>query len=160
VLERLHFELLSPLIERTFDRMVQADILPPAPPEMQGMPLNVEFVSMLAQAQRAIGINSIDRYVVTLGTVAQMKPDVLDTLDADLLAERYADRMGLDPDLVISGERLTMIRQQRAQAQAQAQAIAQAEQAASAAQKLGTVQTGQDANNAAASVLDAFTGYT
>jgi hypothetical protein len=160
VLERLHFELLSPLIERTFDRMVQADILPPAPPEMQGMPLNVEFVSMLAQAQRAIGINSIDRYVVTLGTVAQMKPEVLDTLDADLLAERYADRMGLDPDLVISGERLTMIRQQRAQAQAQAQAIAQAEQAASAAQKLGTVQTGQDANNAAASVLDAFTGYT
>ena len=106
------------------------------------MPLNVEFVSMLAQAQRAIGINSIDRYVMTLGQVAQLKPDVLDTLDADVLSERYADRMGVDPDLVISGKRLALIREQRAQAQAQAQAVAQAEQAASAAQKLRSVQTG------------------
>ena len=161
VVERLHFELLSPLIERTFDRMVSADILPPAPQELQGVPLNVEFVSMLAQAQRAIGINSIDRYVMTLGQVAQLKPDVLDTLDADVLSERYADRMGVDPDLVISGKRLALIRDQRAQAQAQAQVVAQAEQAASAAQKLGTVQTGPAPNdNAAASVLDAFTGYT
>lgn len=122
--------------------MVSADILPPAPQELQGVPLNVEFVSMLAQAQRAIGINSIDRYVMTLGQVAQLKPDVLDTLDADVLSERYADRMGVDPDLVISGKRLALIRDQRAQAQAQAQVVAQAEQAASAAQKLGSVQTG------------------
>ena len=161
VVERLHFELLSPLIERTFDRMVSADILPPAPQELQGVPLNVEFVSMLAQAQRAIGINSIDRYVMTLGQVAQLKPDVLDTLDADVLSERYADRMGVDPDLVISGKRLALIRDQRAQAQAQAQVVAQAEQAASAAQKLGSVQTGPaPQDNAVASVLDAFTGYT
>lgn len=161
VLERLHFELLSPLIERTFDRMVAADILPPPPDDLAGVPLNVEFTSMLAQAQRAIGVNSIDRYVMTIGTVAQMKPDVLDTLDADLLAERYAERMGLDPDLVISGQRLALIRQQRAQAQAQAQAVATAEQAASAAQKLGGVATGpMPGDNVAASVLDAFTGYT
>jgi hypothetical protein len=31
------------------------------------MPLNVEFVSMLAQAQKAIGTNSIDRFVGNLG---------------------------------------------------------------------------------------------
>ena len=36
-----------------------------APEEMQGMELNVEFVSMLAQAQRAIGTNSIDTVYYT-----------------------------------------------------------------------------------------------
>lgn len=161
VVERLTFELLSPLIEDTFRRMVEADILPPAPPELQGQPLNVEFVSILHQAQRAVGINSIDRYVTTIGAVANMKPGILDTLDEDLLAERYADRLGVDPDLIITGQRLVAIRQQRAQQQAQAQAAAVAEQAASAAQKLGTVQTGPlPGDNAARSVMDAFTGYT
>ena len=49
----------------------------------------------------------------------------------------------------------------KSQAQAQAQVVAQAEQAASAAQKLGSVQTGPaPQDNAVASVLDAFTGYT
>lgn len=161
VIERLHFELLSPLIDRTFERLVQADVLPPAPPELQGRPLQVEFVSTLAQAQRAIGVNTIDRFVLALGTIAQVKPDVLDTVDADALSLRYADRLGLDPDVVVSGKRLAMVRERRAQAQAQAQAVAQAEQAASAAQKLGTVSTGPaPEDNAASSVMDAFAGYT
>ena len=76
VLERLHNELLDPLIDITFTRMIDAGIVPPAPPELQGMDLNVEFVSMLAQAQRAIGTNSVDRFVGNLGAIAQMKPDV------------------------------------------------------------------------------------
>ena len=33
---------------------------------------------MLAQAQRAVGTNSIDRFMGTLGQVAQYKPEVLD----------------------------------------------------------------------------------
>lgn len=65
VLERLHNELLDPLVDITFTRMLQAGIVPPAPEELQGMDLNVEFVSMLAQAQRAIGTNSVDSSLAT-----------------------------------------------------------------------------------------------
>ena len=53
VIERLHNELLEPLIDRTFAYLVKANALPPAPPELQGMDLSVEFVSILAQAQQA-----------------------------------------------------------------------------------------------------------
>lgn len=161
VLERLHSELLDPLVEMTFDRLVEANVIPPPPPEMQGMALNVEFVSMLAQAQRAIGINSMDRFIGTLGVVAQLKPEALDKLDADSWIDNYADRLGVDPQDVVAGEKLAMIRTQRAKAQAQAQAAAQAEQLAGAAQKMGSVSTGPNPeDNAAANVMRAFSGYT
>ena len=73
VLERMHNEILDPLIEMTFSRMVEAGIVPPPPDELQGMELNVEFVSMLAQAQRAVATNSVDRFVGNLGAVAQFR---------------------------------------------------------------------------------------
>lgn len=158
VLERLHSEMLDPLIEATFEHMLAAHIVPPPPPELHGMDLNVEFVSMLAQAQRAIATNSVDRFVGNLGQVAQFKPDVLDKFDGDVWADKYSDMLGVDPEFVVPSDKVALIRSQRAQAQAQAQKVAQAEQAASAAQKLGTVQT--PSGNAANDVMQAFSGYT
>ena len=74
VLERLHHEMLSPLIELTFARMVSAGIVPPAPEELHGRQLNVEFVSVLAQAQRAVATNSIDRFVTNLRKKIETDP--------------------------------------------------------------------------------------
>ena len=158
VLERLHDEMLSPLVDMAFARMVEAGILPPPPQELQGRELNVEFVSVLAQAQRAVATSSVDRFVMSLGQIAQMKPDVLDKLNADAWADKYADMLGVDPELVVSGEQVVMVRQQRAQAQQAAQEAAMAEQAAGAAAKLGSVNTGEP--NALTDVMSAFTGYT
>ena len=154
VLERLHNELLDPLIDITFDRMVEAGLIPPAPEELQGMELNVEFVSMLAQAQRAIGTNSVDRYVNSMGMVAQMKPDVLDKFDSDAWADGYADMLGVDPSLIVAGPQVAKIRQARAQAQ---QAAAQQEaqnQAAENMSKLGKVDAGN-----AMDMINQFSGY-
>lgn len=158
VVERLKTELLDPLIETTFEHMLTAGIVPPPPPEMQGMQLNVSYISMLAQAQQAIATNGVDRFVANLGQVAQFKPDVLDKLDTDMWADKYSDMLGVDPELIVPADRVALIRNQRAQAQQQAQQLAMAEQAASAAQKLGTVQTPN--GNAAGDVLAGLTGYT
>ena len=158
VLERMHNEILSPLIEMTFSRMVEANIVPPPPEELQGRELNVEFVSMLAQAQRAIATNSVDRFVANLGAVAGMKPEVLDKLDADRWADSYADMLGVDPELIVPGERVAQIRQQRAQAAQAQQQAAMLQQSADAAQKLGSVKT--DEANALTDITRAFSGYT
>ena len=53
VLERIDVEVLKPIIERVFAIANRAGILPPPPPEVQGQMMNIEFVSMLAQAQKA-----------------------------------------------------------------------------------------------------------
>jgi len=156
VLERLHNELLDPLIDNTFNRMIEANLIPPAPEELQGMDLSVEFVSMLAQAQRAIGTNSIDRYVNNMGMVAQMKPDVLDKFDSDVWAEAYADMLGVDPKLVIGGEQVARIRQQRAEAQAAAAQQEQLQSTVDNAVKLNDSKTGEPSMM---DMLNQFSGY-
>jgi hypothetical protein len=157
VLERLHNELLKPLIDETFTRMVQADLIPPPPEALQGVELDVEFVSMLAQAQRAIGVNGVDRFVGALGAVAQMRPEVIDKIDVDKWADSYSDMLGVDPDIIVASENVAIIRQQRAQAQAQAQQMQAAQMQADAAAKLGTVKT--DEKNAATDLINLFSGY-
>ena len=157
VLERLQNELLDPLIDITFDRMIEAGIVPPAPEAIQGINLNVEYVSMLAQAQRAVGTNSIDRFVGTLGQVAQYKPEVLDKLDTDKWADSYADMLGVDPELIVQKEQVDQIRLQRAQAQAKQAQLDQLNQASQTAKNLG--QTPTNGQNAMTDVINMFSGY-
>jgi len=121
------------------------------------MDLNVEFVSMLAQSQRAIATNSIDRFVGNLGVIAQMKPEVLDKFDADQWADGYADMLGIDPDLITSSDKVALIRQQRAEQQQQMEQAAMMQQGADAAQKLGSIDT--SGQNALTDVTRAFSGY-
>jgi hypothetical protein len=157
VLERLHDELLSPLIDTTFNELLRADVLPPPPPDLQGVELTVEFISMLAQAQRAVGTNSVDRFVGNIGVVAQYKPDVLDRFDADVWAESYADMLGVDPSMIVASDKVALIRQERARQQMAAQQTALAEQASKTTKNLAQSPTNQD--NALASVIDMFSGY-
>lgn len=156
VVQRLQREIQGPLIETTFTRMVEAGIVPPAPQELQGNELNVEFTSMLAQAQRAVGNNSVDRFVANLGQIAAVKPDVLDKFDADYWADSYADTLGIDPRLIVASDKVALIRQQRAEMQAQQQQQAMMAQGADMAQKLGGINTAQP--NALTDVVGAFAG--
>lgn len=158
VLERLHNELLDPMISITFERMIKAGIVPPPPEELQGQDLNIEFVSMLAQAQRAVGTNATDRYVNTLGAIAGFKPEVLDKFDADKWAEAYGDMLGIDPNMIVPDEQVALIRQQRAQAQAQAQKLAMMQASASAAKDASQIDTQN--KNGLTDVMNMFSGYT
>jgi hypothetical protein len=158
VLERLHNELLDPMISMTFNRMLAAGIVPPPPPQLQGVDLNVEFVSMLAQAQRAIGTNSVDRFVGNLGAIAGMKPEVLDKFDSDKWADVYADMLGVDPELITADEQVALIRQQRAQQAQQEQQMAMMQSGASTMAQLGSIN--KDENTVANDALAAFSGYT
>lgn len=158
VLERLHNELLAPLVEQTFARCLRVGLVPTPPKELQGQPLQVEFISTLAQAQRAIGVNSIDRFVANLGVIAQFKPDVLDKFDQDKWADSYSDMMGIDPEMIVANEKVALIRQSRAQQAAAAQKAEQAALEAKAAQSLGSVKT--DSPNLATDMLNQVQGYS
>jgi hypothetical protein len=157
VLERLKNELLDPLISNAFDRMLEVGIVPPPPQELQGMPLNVELVSMLAQAQRAVETNSIDRFTGSMMQLAQLKPEIMDNLDADAWVGYYSDRLGVSPELLTSEQQRDAIRQQRAQAQQQQEQQAQQMQQTQALKNLAAVPTA--GGNAASSILNQFSGY-
>lgn len=158
VLERLNAELLDPLISMTFQRLVRANLLPEIPQELEGVDLNVEFVSILAQAQRAITTNAIDRFTQNLGVLVQIKPELADKFDADYWADCYADALGIDPQLVVPSDKVALIRQQRAEAQQQQAQMEQAQQMSQIAKNVSGLEGGiTTPTNAEA--MSQFMGY-
>ena len=124
VLERLQNELLSPLIDLAFNYASDAKILPEAPPELEGINLNVEFISVLAQAQRAVASQGIDRLLGTVGQLAALKPDILDKVDLDQAIDDYGDMFGVNPKLIVPDDVVAQIRAERAKAMQAAQTAA------------------------------------
>lgn len=141
VMERLQRELLEPLIDRIFMILLRAGLIPPPPKEIMGHYVDIEYVSIMAQAQKMVVTGSIERMAGFLGQVAAVRPDILDNLDWDKTASTYAEALGLPPDLVLSDEQVAEVRQQRADMQRQQQELEQGKVAAEAAQKLGGVKT-------------------
>ena len=127
VLERLHDELFIPLMDRTFECMRDLDMLPPCPPELAGRRLRVEFVSLLAQAQKLVGINAADQYLALTLKASAAWPEALDTLNVDHLLDNYAESLGLPVNLTRSSEERKQMRAARAEA-AQAQSLTEAVQ--------------------------------
>jgi hypothetical protein len=141
VLERLHNELLQPLVDITFDTMADAGLLPEAPEELAGQELTIEFVSILAQAQRAVGTNAVDRFMGNVVALAGVKPDVLDKVNFDQWADSYSQMLGVDTDIIVDDADVAALRKARAEAEAaQAEVEMQREQAASA-KDMGSVRT-------------------
>jgi hypothetical protein len=139
VIERLFDDLLDPLIDRTFSQAVKAEILPPPPPELEGMDLKVNYISSLAQAQRAVGTGSIERVATFIGNLAGASgdPSVWDKYDKDQAVDEYASMVGVPPRTIVPDEAVAAQREERAAKQQQAEQMAMMGQGADAAAKIG-----------------------
>ena len=102
VLERLKNELLDPLIDRTFNLLARQGLLPPAPPSVQGLEMKVEYVSMIAQAQKAAGLSALSQGLAFAANVAAAKPEVLGRVDYDCALEEGLKALGVAPALLKS----------------------------------------------------------
>ena len=147
VLERLHDEMLDPLIDRTFDIMLSRKLVPPIPRELVEAAargddqLRVEYISVLAQAQKLVGTAAIDRQVAFVANLAGIRPDAVDVLNTDKLARVYQQMLGTDPEILFTEEEVAQKRAARAQQeQAAAQAQIAAEQAKAANSGAGAVK--------------------
>lgn len=156
VVERVNDELLDPIIDRTFDILVRksrpywegvlnGEPLIPAPPEeLAEVDLKVEFISVLAQAQKAVGLTAMDNLFGFVASVAQMRPDVLDKVDFDQAVDERADMLGVSPRIVVPDDKVAEMREAKAQQAAQMQAMQQGMAMAEMAGKLGSASTGPD----------------
>ena len=127
VLDRLRSELFQPLIERCYGVESREGILPPPPvqqvPELQGKEIKIEFISILAMAQKQAGIAAINQTVGFIGNLAALtqSPDVLDKLNVDEAVDEVAEMQGVPPKLIRSDEEVAALRQARAQQMQQMQ---------------------------------------
>lgn len=104
VLERLHNELLDPLIDRVFAIGMRAGIFPEPPEILQEREIKVEYISVLAQAQRLVAVGAIEQFGAFVGQVAAIWPEARHKFDAAQAVDQYADALGVSPDLVVSDD--------------------------------------------------------
>lgn len=120
-LGRIETEFLSPVVMRRVAMLERAGQLPQMPRELADYPggLEVRYISPLARLQRQQEAEAANRVVMSLSAAAQMRPDVMDRLDPDKLAEIVAD--GFGSRILNSREAAQQIRDAREEAQRMAQ---------------------------------------
>ncbi len=134
VLERLHHGLLERLIDLTMDLMLDHSLagwrtggramLPPPPPELEGMDLQVDFISPLAQAQRAGSLTALERGAAFMGNIVAMDPAAGRKVIWPKMGEEYLTKLGITSKVLRSDEELAAEQAAAAQQQ-QMQQVAQ-----------------------------------
>ena len=121
VLERIlsNSEGLGSAIDRVWDIMWRGRLFPPPPREITGAPthIQVDYVSMLAVAQKGLATAGIEKLWAFAGNLAAVKPNILNKLDEYNTIDVYATALGVSPKLVKATEDAEAIDQANAQKQ-------------------------------------------
>jgi hypothetical protein len=146
VLERFENEALDPAIKRVYEVMNRAGLLPEPPEEIVEMDIEIQYVSILSNAQRAVTAIPTERFVQFVGNIAAARPEVLNIINWEELIRNYGRDLGvrakdMNPPEVSQGA----TEQQNAAAADQA-ALEQAQLATGAAQQLSATEVGGGAN--------------
>ncbi len=141
VLEQLNQGVLEPLIKIAWLIGQRQKLFPPPPPDLDGAQPSVEFVSIMAQAQKALGIAILDKFTAYVIQISASDPTAIDNVDIDKLIDEYANRTGTPPTLLRKPDVVQAIRQNRAQAQQQQQVSEKLAQASQTAKNLGQAPT-------------------
>jgi hypothetical protein len=146
VLERTHYEGLNIEVKRAFGILSRSQALPPPPEELDGVGLKVEYTSLLAVAQRAVGVSTIERFSGFMGNMSAGNPEIMDKWDMDQSVDEYADAIGIAASIVRSDEEVAKIREDRKKQQQQMEQMAMAQQGAESAKVLSQADTGRGSN--------------
>lgn len=136
VLERIHREALDPTIDRVFRLAWDAKMIPPPPPEIRGQPTQIEYVSILSQAQKAVGVGRIEQSVQFLTGLSTIYPEARHLLKPEAALRKYNSMIGTPAEIFRSDEEYSNAVSQEKQQQQAAQNVAAAEQMANAAKSV------------------------
>ena len=135
VIESLLTESLKPKLKRIFNILKRKGMIDEPPPSLKGIPLDIEFVSMLALAQKGAATGGIERLMQLVGSMVAVYPEAKDNVNPDSTIREYNDLLG-NPQKVLRGpEEVQQIRQQTQKAAQNQQQMAAMSQMAEAAGK-------------------------
>lgn len=152
VLERFENEALDPALKQTIFIADRAGLLPPAPPGFEDEILDVRYVSILADAQRAVGTASLERFMQVVGNTGAIAPEVLEIPAWEELVREYGKRLNIPAVAIKSEIELAAKREQEAEQLALQQAALVGEQLTAAAKNLSETDLG-GGQNAAQAIL-------
>jgi len=127
ILNQLDEEMLSKVIELVFGIMLDNGLLPPPPEEMQGAEIKVQYISVLAQMQRSIGSQTIEKVLAFVGGIAQLAPEAIDIVNWDETVRQVSEMEGAPSKIINDPVIVDQIREARAKQQQQQMALESAE---------------------------------
>lgn len=134
VVERVNIEKLEVDIDRAYQILDNLGMIPPAPPDLVGKPLQIQFVSILAQAQLATSNSAIERAAQFVGFLTGVFPDAALKFDALQAVDEFARNSQTSPRIIRSDDMVAEMQEQMAQQKQAEQAAAMAPAAAQGAQ--------------------------
>lgn len=157
VIEGLLSESLKPKLKRIFGILKRRGFIDPPPDSLKDVPLEIDFVSMLALAQKASATGGLERIAALVGNLVAVYPQAKDVMNSDALIREMNDLLGNPQKILFGPEQVTGIRQANAKAQAQQEKMAAAQHmaqtasvGADAANTLSQTQVGAGSNALAA----------
>lgn len=121
VLERAKDELHEPLIDRVYGMMERAGLIPEHPPELEGSDLKVEYLSIMAQAQKLVSVAGHERFLQGTTQLIAVYPEARHKVDINQAIDDYADMLGVNPKVIRPNDEADALVQSEREAAARAQ---------------------------------------
>tara|TARA_Y100000401_G_scaffold117424_1_gene126174 strand:+ start:2416 stop:4044 length:1629 start_codon:yes stop_codon:yes gene_type:complete len=137
---RLQVEFLGPLIERVFQIMARKKMIPPAPSQIEGMDMKIDYTSPIAKAQKSSQVFSVTRLFESMAPLFQAKPEILDLMNADETMRYFHHLLDAPPQILHEQEQVEQMRQERAQQQQEMMRAQQEQEAAKSQVDLAQAQ--------------------
>ncbi|KPG01794.1 hypothetical protein IP86_03010 [Rhodopseudomonas sp. AAP120] len=120
---------LTPFIQRRYQILSRAGQLPPAPPELNGQRIDIDYVSPLAKAQKIGSARSALSFAQSVIGLSEAFPEARDNVDIDEVVRLMHDGMTDNPALIRDPRAVAQAREARGQQQRAMMQMQLAEQA-------------------------------
>jgi hypothetical protein len=156
VLDSVHNEVHKPLIDSAFHYAEKAGLLPEPPEDIEGMNIEVEYISILAQAQKMVATSGIEQLAGFVGNLSPVFPEARFKFNATEAIDEYASALGTSAKIINSDEEVAAMQQAEAQ---QAQAMQAMQAAATAADSAKVLsETDMGGNSALTALMGGMNG--
>lgn len=146
VLGRYEYEGLDTMLSRIYGIMDRAGALLPKPESLKDIPIDVTYISVLSDAQRAVSTIPIERFMAFTGELSAVYPDMRHLPNVEEIGRDYATAIGVKPSGLRTREEVeALIAADQQQEEAQ-RALDVGTQLAPAAQQLSQTDVGGGQN--------------
>lgn len=136
------YSTLRSRVKRHLSIMARRGLLPKKPDSLRGVPLKIDFVSMLTEARRATRTAAIARTMQFTGTLVGVWPEARFTVDPNKAVEGFNDGLGGPSDIVRPPREVAKLVQAEEQQKKAAMAMQMTKEGAAAAGALGKTSLG------------------
>lgn len=112
VLERFENEALDPAINRIYNIMDRANLLPPIPSGLEGSDIEIQYESILSTAQRAVTTAPTERWLQLVAQLSPVYPKAVNVPNFDELILGYGADIGVPARYMRTKEQLQQLNQQ------------------------------------------------